>query len=86
MGADERAFGQLGEEPQRRLARGVRRELVAALDLDPASAGERHDRGQAPRVRARNDPVDRVLGELHWKRAGMGAPGGIEPAGAIVAG
>jgi hypothetical protein len=86
MRADEGALGQLGQKRQRFLPRRSGSQLLATLDLDAATAGERDDRQNAPCVRARHDSVDRVLGKRRRQRAGICTPLGIEPAGAILDG
>jgi hypothetical protein len=86
MGAHERALRQLGEQRQDVLPGRVRCELVTRLHLEAAAAGEPGDCLQAPCVRARHDPVDRVCGERGGKSPRIRSSYSIELAGTILDG
>ena len=80
MRAHERRVGQVGEQREEIVERHVRLELPAALDDEVSALGERNDRLEAARERARDDPRDLAIRERPDELAGDHASGLVQPA------
>ncbi len=83
MCADQGGLRKLCEESSGVAARGVWREFLSALDVEPSRAGKRGDGFETPRVRARDDPVDRVVGERPSQVPRVRTSNAVEPASTI---
>ena len=82
--AHERGVRKLGEQSHRVPPRRVRRQRLPALDLEAQALRERRDRLEAPRMRARHDPVDLVGRERRREPLRHRTPRSIEPARTVL--
>ena len=79
MRADQRGVGKVGEQREQIVERHVRLQLPSDLDDEVSTLGERDDRLEAARERARDDVCELTTRERPDELSGDGTSGGVQP-------